>query len=189
VFFSPGDSVRQFIKEDRHRFVKPITFIFITSLIYALVNHLFSIKAEDYHQQSDIVEGSTVSIIINWMLIEYPGYSNVIIGFFVALWIKLFFRKEGYNIFEIFILLCFITGVTSLIISVVAIIQGITHLKLIQVSSYLLIIYFVWAIGQFFDRKKAKSYIKAFLSYWLGTIVFGLLIMIIGTIIDAVIRQ
>ena len=189
VLISPGKSVRQFITEDRYRFVKPITFVFITSLIYTIVNYYFNITAEDYYIQQDEFEGSVISLIFHWMLIEYPGYSTIITGLFMAFWIKILFRKARYNIFEIFILLCFVTGITTLFTSVTAFIQGVTHLKLIEFSLYIGIIYYIWAIGQFFDGKKVKSYIKAFLSYALGSFVMGIFIYIIGTIIDILIKH
>ncbi|MCL2073022.1 MAG: DUF3667 domain-containing protein [Marinilabiliaceae bacterium] len=189
MLLNPGDSVRRFITEDRYRFVKPITFVVITSLIYTLVNYIFNISANDYYQQSDELVGSTAGLIINWMLIEYVGYANLITGFFVAFCVKLCFKKASYNIYEIFILLCFVTGITNLFISIAAIIQGITHISLIQISTYIGIFYFTWAIGQFFDRKKAKSYIKALLSFILGSFIFGILIGIVGTIIDVIIKS
>jgi len=189
VLIRPGESVKQFITEDRYRFVKPITFLFITSLVYTLINYLFGIGANDYTQQYDDLEGSTAGLIFRWMLIDYPGYSGIITGLFIALSVKMFFRKSDYNLFEIFILLCFVTGITTLFISVIAIIQGITHLKLLEYSSYFGMIYLFWAIGQFFDRKKAISYIKAFLSFILGTITLGILIGIIGTLIDILIKN
>jgi len=184
VLISPGESVRQFIAADRYRFVKPISFLLATSLIYALINHFFKIRIDDYYEQSGVIEGSTFSVISHWMLIEYPGYSDIITRLFIAFGIKIFFRKSNYNFFEIFILLCFITGITTLLISVATIIQGITHLKLIQISIYIGAIYLVWAIGQFYDRKKVASYIKAFLSIALGSFIFGFLITIVGTLID-----
>ena len=189
VLISPGNSVRRFLQEDRNRFVKPITFLFITSLVYALAHYFFNIRAEEYLKHSDIEEGSTVALILSWALIEYPGYSGIITGFFLAFILKLFFRKSGYNLFEIFILMCFVTGITTLFMSVAAIIQGITHLKAVEITTYLLVIYFIWAIGQFFDRKKASSYIKVFLSYIAGSLILGILITIIGTVIDAMIKQ
>jgi hypothetical protein len=188
VLISPGESVKRFLTEDRYRFVKPITFLFIASLIYTLVNHLFSLSAEDYHMQSDVFsEDSTAGLIMSWMTIDYPGYANIIAGLFVAFWIKLFFKKSGYNLFVIFILICFTTGVATLFTSFAAIIQGVTHLKLIPVSTYAGIIYIIWAIGQFFDRKKAASYIKAFLSFILGSLVLGLIVIIVGVLIDVLI--
>jgi hypothetical protein len=185
LFVSPGNAVRDFITEDRYRFVKPITFLFITSVVYAIINQIFNFGVTDYAQQSGLEEGSTANLVFKWMLIDYPGYSGIITGFFVAFWIKLFFRKSGYNIFEIFILICFVTGVTTLFMSAVAIFQGLTHVRLLETASYALILYLIWAVGQFFDGKKVRSYVKAFFAYLLGISVLGVLIVIVGEIIDA----
>jgi len=188
VLINPGESVKRFIAKDRHRFVKPITFLLATSLIYTLANHFFNIGAEDYYDQTEQIEGSVLSLIFHWMLIEYPGYTDIITRFIIAFWIRIFFRKSNYNLFEIFILLCFITGITTLFLSIFIIIQGITHLKLIQISMYFLAIYLVWAIGSFYDRKKVTSYIKALLSVIAGTLMFGILIQIVAILIDFVIK-
>jgi len=188
VLINPGESVKRFIAKDRHRFVKPITFLLATSLIYTLSNHFFNIGAEDYYDQTEQIEGSVLSLIFHWMLIEYPGYTDIITRFIIAFWIRIFFRKSNYNLFEIFILLCFITGITTLFLSIFIIIQGITHLKLIQISMYFLAIYLVWAIGSFYDRKKVTSYIKALLSVIAGTLMFGILIQIVAILIDFVIK-
>jgi hypothetical protein len=184
VLVSPGESVRWVIADDRHLYVKPIAFLFFTSLVYTLVNYLFGFGAVDFDRQLSKLEGTTASLIFNWIVIDYPGYSSIITGLFMALWVKIFFRKAGYNLSEIFILLCFVTGITTLFISTAAIIQEITHLKLLLISSYIGMIYFLWAIGQFFDRKRLISYFKAFLSLVLSTIIFSLLIQIIGGVID-----
>jgi len=186
VFITPGKSIRQFIAEDRHRFVKPITFVIITSLFYAIINHIFSIGAEDYYDPSKLESESTPALLMKWILIDYPGYSNLLIGLFMAFWIKIFFKKAGYNIFEIFVLMCFITGVGTLYMSLAAIIQGFIHVKILQIASYIGIIYYTWAIGQFFDKKKIASYLKGFLSYIFGTLVLGFLIGLVGTIIDMI---
>ena len=65
VFISPGDSVRQFIAEDRFRFVKPITFLFVTTLVYALVIHFFNVNT-GYILQINLGEGVALSPILNW---------------------------------------------------------------------------------------------------------------------------
>jgi hypothetical protein len=121
-------------------------------------------------------------------MIDYQGYSSIVIGLFIALWVKLFFRKSGYNIFEIFVLLCFIAGMASLFFSVTMIMQGLTHFNFIYISAFIAMIYNIWAIGQFFDRRKAKSYIKAALSCMLGTFVFSILVSSIAIFIDVVIN-
>jgi len=189
VLISPGESVRRFITEDRYRFVKPITFLIITSLIYTILSHFFFIEAKDfYFQQQPKVEVPTATLFVQWM-IDYHGYASIIIGFFVAFWVKLFFRKSGYNLFEIFILLCFISGISALFASVVVILQGILHVRIIFFSGLISIIYYAWAIGQFFNRKKAVSYIKAFVSCLLAYFIFGISVGIITAFIDLVIKQ
>ena len=189
VLTSPGKSVRQFLTEDRYRFVKPITFLFITSLIYALAVYLSRIGIEDYYLQQlpEGIEFPTFNLIMSW-IINYPGYSSILSGLFVAFLIKLFFRKSGYNLFEIFILMCFVSGISALFGVVVLIFQGLTGSNLIHISSVISIVYYAWAIGQFFDRQKAVSYIKAFTACVLGYFLFGFLVIFVAIFIDMVIK-
>ena len=187
VLIRPGESVRRFISEDRFRFVKPITFLILTSLVYTLVLHLFSIDAKEFLLQEQ-KEVPTANLFINW-IIDNSGYTNIIIGFIVAFWVKLFFRKSGYNLYEIYILLCFIFGIMMLFSSVMMILQGVLHLKLILFSNIVFFIYNSWAIGQFFDRRKVGSYVKAFISCLLAYLIFGILVGIVATFIDLVIKQ
>jgi hypothetical protein len=183
IIVSPGKSVRQFLIEDRYRFVKPITFLFITSLIYTLACQFFHIDAKDFYLKQPEVEFPTVNLFINWMT-DYQGYASIISGLFVALFVKWFFRKSEYNIFEIFILLCFISGISALFSTLMIILKGLTHWNLISSSGFIVILYYSWAIGQFFDKRKWTRYIKAFLSCLLGFFIFGLLVACVGIFID-----
>ena len=138
VFISPGESVRRYLTEDRSRYVKPITFVIITSLIYTLVSHFFEIDAKEFQQQlpgeAKSLELPTYDLLLNWT-IDYSGYMSIIIGLLMAFWVKLFFRKYGYNLFEIFVLLCYISGISALLSSVLFIIQGLTHSSLTQLAN------------------------------------------------------
>jgi hypothetical protein len=125
---------------------------------------------------------------MNW-IVNYPGYANMITGLVVAFLLKLFFSKSGYNLFEVFILVCFVSGIAMLLSSVVVIFQSLAYLNLIYISALISIIYYVWAIGQFFDKKKTASYIKAFISFVLGYFIFGILIASITIFIDLVMRH
>ncbi|HJY14012.1 MAG TPA: hypothetical protein VJ304_14560, partial [Flavobacterium sp.] len=105
------------------------------------------------------------------------------------LWTKLFFRKYKLNIFEILILLCFVIGMGMLIYSVFIIIQGLTHFNLMQTAGIVGFVYTTWAIGQFYEKAKAINYVKAFFAYILGMITFALTAIMIGAIIDTIIRH
>jgi ABC-type multidrug transport system fused ATPase/permease subunit len=193
LLISPGKSVRHFLAKDRYRFVKPIIFLIVMSLIYTFVNYFSQIKIDEYTFSSpflnirvDEVEG--VESVFKWMR-ENFGYSNLLIGLFMAFWVKLLFRKSGYNLFEIFILMCFVSGVSIIFLSVGTIIQSITHWNAIENTNYLAMIYLVWAVGQFFDKKRITSYAKTLLAYFLGAITFSAFVLSIGFLIDIVMNK
>ena len=183
LLIAPGKTVRDYIAGNRSRHVKPVPFVFITSLIYTLVNHYLQIGIENIVSQAEVIEGSKSSLMMIWML-ENPGYTSLLTGFMMAFLVKLFFRKYGYNLFEIFVLFCFVSGMGSLIFTVITLFQAIIHINLINISTIIGIIYSTWAIGQFFDPKKAGSYIKALLSYILEILILTFLIVFVGTLID-----
>jgi hypothetical protein len=186
LLIRPGENVRQFLTENRSRLVKPIIFIIVTSLIYSLINHFFHIE-EEYVQFGEAKQ-STTGAILQWVQGHY-GYANIIMGIFIAFWLKLFFRKYDYNFFEIVILLCFVMGMGMLIYAVFALIQGITHFNLSNVAGVFGFAYCVWAIGQFFDKKKAVNYVKALAAYMLGMISSLLFAFLLGAVIDAIIKH
>jgi len=187
LLISPGEDIKYYITENRSRLVKPIPFLIIASLIYTVALHFFHIDAEYFYARQTEIEYPTVNIFLNWML-DHQGYVSIISGLFVALWVKLFFRKSGYNFFEIFIILCFLSGVSALISTFFVIFQGLTHWNLMLIASLIAFFYYVWAIGQFFGKKKAINYIKAFLSCLLGFYILGYLVTIVGIFIDITIK-
>ncbi len=182
----PGKNIRQFITDDRSRLVKPVIFIIISSLIYSLINGFFHI--EETYMKYDGAADSSMIAIFHWIQSHY-GYANIIMGTFIALCLKMFFRKYPYNLFEILILLCFVMGVGMLIFAVFALIQGILHYELMGPAGVLGIIYCTWAIGQFFDARKPSSYVKALAAYLLGALLFMFAAIILGISIDAFIKH
>ena len=186
LLIRPGKNIRHFLSKDRGRLVKPIIFIIVTSLIYTLINHFFQI--EDGYVKFEETKKSTTSLIFKWIQDHY-GYSNIIMGVFIAFWTKIFFKKYSYNFYEILILLCFVMGMGMLFFSFFALLKGLTQIDLMQVASVVAIIYFAWAIGQFFDKKKGINYVKAFISYLLGMITFIILVLLTGTLTDLIIKN
>lgn len=186
LLIRPGQSIREFISDDRNRLVKPIIFIIVSSLIYTVLNHFFHI--EEGYVKYDGLEKSALVKIFGWFQANY-GYMNIVTGMFIAVWLKVFFKKYDYNFFELLIMLCFVLGITMLIFAFFAIIEGTTHIKLFKIAGILGFIYLVWAIGSFFDKKKIASYFKALASYLLGMLTFLILTIAIGITIDIIIKH
>jgi hypothetical protein len=192
LLISPGESVRLFLTKDRFRFVKPILFLIIMSLIYVFLNYFSQIEVDEQTFSTPffsvgVTDNIGVENVVKWLRGNF-GYTNLLIGLFTAFWIKLLFRKSGYNIFEIFILMCFVLGVSILLPSVAIIVSGITQRNIATYTDFIAMIYLVWAVGQFFDKKKVASYAKTFLAYCLGGATFAAFILSIGFLIDIIMR-
>lgn len=186
LLINPGQSVRYYLTENRSRLVKPILFIIVTSLIYTFFNYFF--HYESSYSENIANNEATAIKFSKWVQAHY-GYSNILMAVFITLWIKLFFKKYNFNFFEILILLCYVMGIGMLIFLVFGLIQAIIHVSLIQYASVVGIMYATWAIGQFFEKGKIGSYVKAFFAYLLGMVSFLILIILIGVSIDIIKNQ
>ncbi len=181
----PGQRIREFLTQDRGRLVKPIIFIIITSLIYTLINQLFRIE-EGYVQYDDESYGaSTTAAIFKWIQ-EHYGYSNIIMGGFIALWVRIFFNRSPYNFFEILILLCFVMGIAMVIFAVFGIVGTLANVGVAEVGGMVSIVYCSWAIGQFFSVRSPIAYLKALAAYLLGMFTFMIFGVLLGVLIDLV---
>lgn len=184
LLIRPGQNIKTFISEDRNRLVKPIMFILICSLVYTIFEKIFDFKDGYIDLQFDGSD-SAISLIFQWISHNY-GYSNILMSVFVAIWIKIFYRKYDYNFYEIFILLLFVSGMQMLIVSFLGALESLTKTRVLSFGTYIVMIYAFWAIAQFFDKRKMLNYLKAPISYLLGLITFFLGAIGIGLLTDLI---
>lgn len=182
LILRPGLNIRKFIQEDRNRLVKPIIFLILCSVIYTFTQRV--LHFEDEYMKADMGD-SAVAKIYEWIRTNY-GYANIVMGIFIGLWTKVLFRKSGFNIYEILILIFFIMGIGMLIYTLFGIVESLTKLKILYFGVLIGFIYTAWAIARFFDGRKVSSYIKGFFSYFLGCITCIILVTIIGILIDLI---
>ncbi len=179
----PGKSIQTFIHKDRSKLVKPLLFIIICSLIYTFLEQVF--QFEEPYMAAGGFDVSVTTKLFEWIQSNY-GYSNIIMAVFIALWLKVFFRKLNYNIYEISVLICFVMGIEMLIYALFGVAQSVVNRPILPLGAFCAIAYSSWAIGRFFNHRKIGSYIKAFLSYLLGMFSLFILAMIIGSIFDLI---
>ncbi|MGR3811322.1 DUF3667 domain-containing protein [Jiulongibacter sp. NS-SX5] len=184
LLIRPGKSVREFILERRNRLVKPIIFIILTSLVYTILNNLTHFE-DGYLNYQDLPDG-TFKNMLNWVQGHY-GYANIIMGVFIAFWLKLFFKKYGFNVFEIVILLCYVMGVGMIVIGIFGALDSIGSFPFGQVGGYIFFLYCVWAIGEFFERKPV-NYFKAFVAYVIGYLSFFIVVFLVSYLVDLIIK-
>lgn len=185
LLIRPGHNIQVFISEDRNRLVKPVVFIIISSLIYTLFVKIFRFEDGYVNYNFDDIQDSSLGKIFEFISANY-GYSNMIMAVFIAIWIKVLFRKYNYNYYEILILLCFTMGIGMLMLALFGAIEGVTNIHFLRYGVYAFFIYIFWAIGQFFDKRKITNYIKAIISYFLGMITFTFISIGVGLLIDMI---
>jgi hypothetical protein len=177
----PGKTIREYLHDNRSRLVKPVVFIIITSLIFTILAGILHV--ETTFMQFSEAKPTNTGMVFDWIQGHY-GYTNIILGVFVAFWIKIFFRKYGYNFFEIIIQWCFVMGIGMLICTLQVVLQATTKMNVGQIAGKVLLIYSVWAIGQTFDKSKKINYLKAFFAFMLGCITFVLSVLLLGYLLD-----
>lgn len=184
LFMRPGIGITIFLKKDRNRMIKPITFVILTSLIYSLINKLLPFE-ENYVNPDGTGSPYTVKLI-TWVINNY-GYGNLLMGFSIAFFIKIFYWKYMYNIFEILILLCFTMGFAMLVLALFGMAENLTGLSIMKYGTIVSIAYTVWAISDFFGRN-VKNYFKSLIAYLSGTLLFIIIIVVIGITLDIIIK-
>ena len=185
LLIRPGKSVREYVSGRRDRLFKPIIFIIVASLIYTLAEHFFNIEKGYFNINDE--KAATVKLISNWVHDHY-GYANIIMGFFIACWLKIFFRRQDVNIFEIAILLSYVMGIGMLFLAIAACLNGVTGFHLMATASLLAFVYISWAIGQFFTPSKLTNFIKAGVAYVLGFATFSASTWVLGVGYDLMMR-
>ena len=169
--------------------MKPVPFLILTALLCTLALH-YTHADKIYNDQIEILSGKTkIYDIFHWME-GHHGYANLINGFFIALSIKLFYRKYQYNLFEIVVLLCFVIGQATLLLTLTTIFLGTFNPKIYQtIGGIVNFGYSTWAIGQFFDNSKIWGFIKSFFVIVFGFIMTYLTIIVSGLTADFIIRR
>jgi hypothetical protein len=191
MIFRPGESAREFINENRSRLMKPVAFLILTALIFTLTAYLTHSDKFINDQLNVLNKISNVyAKIINWLVIHH-NYGNLVSGFFTALSCKLLYRKYKYNFFEIIIMLCFVIGLNTLLLSVGNLFFGITKSQVINsIVAIVAFVYTTWAIRQFYfnGTKKVGSYFKALFAYVFGQSLMHVFFIAVGITADLIIK-
>ena len=192
LLLRPGKSVREFLFEDRNKYVKPVIFLIVSSIIFTLITQFFHIELSFFNIDKIVpLKGKIRSKEIGEWTNSHLGYTNLIMGVFIGIWIKIFFKKHNYNIFEIIVLLCFVLGTSLIILAIfLSIATFLKNSNIIVIFIFIAIFsnfaYIIWAVGQFFGEKKFINYIKSALTYVLGMLTYIITLTIIAYLLKYV---
>ncbi|RQO65975.1 hypothetical protein DBR43_27405 [Pedobacter sp. KBW06] len=185
LLLKPGKLVRSFIFEDRSKITKPVIFLIFSAALLTLTFHFFHVKYEFFSLNQKIgnidsfLEKKAISEWVN----AHIGYTSLAIGFLIALWTRIFFKKHKYNIFEITVLLCYSIGQALLIMSLFALLAFAFKINaLVLIGTFIGYFYVFWSIGQFFGERQLINYVKSLICCVLGTISFRMVLILLAYI-------
>jgi hypothetical protein len=184
LVYAPGQTINEFINEDRTKIIKPVLFVVITSLLHNITN-----KFAHFHDASleKVINNNTVTIIENWCNSNL-GYYNICLGIFVAFFLKIVFFKSKYNIYEVLVLMCYIIGIDMLLAAVTGLFSILLHFNFMKIYAFVCFMYTSWAIANFYGKNKWYNYIKSLVAFVLGLILVTFFPKILGLIIDFIIK-
>ncbi len=102
LFFRPGHAVREYLDGERNKHMKPFAFLIFSSLLYTLLDKLLGITQYVVKSSKTQLPADATYLkkLMEWVTNNY-GYSNALMGLFVAYFIFKFFKKKQYNFYEI----------------------------------------------------------------------------------------
>ncbi len=184
LFFRPGHAVREYLQGNRARLMKPVPFAIFCGLIFTILFKISNLGSFGKNAFSKIIKNEHTLKIMAW-LDSHHAYGNFLLCILTALLSYLLFRKHKYNFYEILVLMIYVSAQNAMYIGILSILNIFFGMQVFSnVFSIFSIIYIVWAIGQFFDYKRFSSYFKALFAYVLGSLVFTVLIVFIGYLIN-----
>lgn len=181
LLISPGKAIREFLFEDREKYIKPVLFLIFTSVIFTFIAHSLFPKITFFNIDGIVsLKGKIRGKEIGKWTDSHIGYAQLFMGICVAFWINFFFKKFKYSIYEILVLVSFVFGEGILILTFLIVPAKLFKSQnLMSIALVIYFIYIIWAIGQFFGEKKIINYIKSILVYFLGNASYtGILILI-----------
>ena len=185
LLIRPGKSVREFLHNDRKKYVKPIIFLIFTSVIFSFMINSLELSFSLFNiDKIEGLNGKLRSKEIGEWTQNNLGYSQLIMGIFVGFWMKLFYRKKNYNIYEILILLSFLLGEAFIILGIMIFLANIFKSPVIgALGGLIYFIYIIWGIGQFFGENKIMNYIKSLLSYFFGVATYLIVLILLAYVL------
>lgn len=182
LLHKPGHAIRAYVLGKRANLYKPVGFVFITSVIYLFVRHLIHFtEPASFKLPVDSYTGK----MMTWVTENY-NYANLIEILFIAGLLKLLFRDKKFNFFEYLVLLCYLIGMSMLLVLIAMLAAHYSNQISIYIYSLLVVsVYCIWGIGQFFGDKNFSTYILATVAYAGGLFLFIIGVLLVGGALDS----
>lgn len=186
----PSGTINSFLNNSKGRIVKPILFLFISTILYVISKDIFKyfVPSSDISTFTDFIlinfalipNEAKESVNPNSMLNDYYAYTYLFLILIMSALFTLFFKKSKYNFFEIVLMLCYIISVQLIIklpIDLIILSNSFLSEKLLEISVFsfgglISSIYPIWALTTFFKGKLLLRLLKVFFAYYVSFVFF-----------------
>ena len=198
LLLESSNTINTFLNNSRGRIVKPILFLFISTVIYIISKDLIEfftqsnsndntiytdlIIAELSIQPANTNENLNILSILN----DYYAYTYFFLILILSAIFHLFFERLKNNYFEIVLVLCYIISVQLMLTlpfdfiikSSNSLREKINELTFFRVSGLISSVYSIWALTTFFNKKKSLwTFLKVFFGYYFSFFLFYLFVL------------
>jgi len=186
----PGLAIREYLEVDRQKITKPITFLVLASLIYTFISHYFKTDVIHTSMLKTVYGDSSVYKFSIWVQNNY-GYANLLMLIPITLWTKFIFSDFKYNRYETFVMTSFIMA-EGMLLYTIQVVLNYCFPQFVLLNEFItgvvLFFYVSWAIGQFYGGTKG-NYFKGFLSYVIGVMSFQVAVVVLGVLVDIIVKK
>lgn len=185
LFTRPGNSIREFIDGKRVNHFKPISLLIILASVYGVLYHSFHIHLMANTPDSKL----NLTEFNEWTATHFAWITLATVPIY-TLGTYLCFRKQGYNVFEFFILNTFKAAQRLLahiaLFPLLYYFNDTPNLKTVNAVIYSIDVCLIfWTNIQFFNKlTKTRAFLLSVLSHLIFLAVFSLLTIIVVLIAE-----
>lgn len=180
LVFSPGRTVKEYIKGKRKYYVKPFTYFIFIQTVFVIVFHWMSEKYFAFLNVSFPQKGEKLSqsvIEIQHLISGYVNYFNYVMPLIFGLYLFLFLKKKtGINYAEALAASFYWAG-TSMVFSVILILLSALDERMWNARGAVSFVYYTLAIKGFAGYGYAKGILKGLLITFLSYISFLIFVL------------
>ncbi|PRX57553.1 DUF3667 domain-containing protein [Flagellimonas meridianipacifica] len=163
---NPGFLFREYLAGKRKKYYKPISFFVLFTLTYLFIKWV--IQFEDYMEVAVVSNLPRIDLELFSRAREYM-FENIksmalILVFTMAIFLKLFFRKQ-YTLAEYVAISFYLNGFYSLLATLNLVFIKYANPAVQYLALMVMCAYFVYAIVSFFQKQKLKVVLKSFLAF------------------------
>lgn len=176
LFVNPGKLLREYLKGQRKKYYKPVSFFILATVVYLVIRSLISFDPFEnslVQVQGDAKTGQQLTEARNFMLLNINNLLFIFV-FTLAIFSKLFFYKK-HTLAEFLAIAFYMAGVYTIFVTLNMFLIQYVSVQLLTLAIVVMCVYYLYAMLSFFHKPKFIIFLKSIILYFLAYIFYGFL--------------